>query len=269
VTEGDSILTYGELNARASRLCGYFQGVGVKVESPVVLFVSRSLDMIVALIAALKSGGTYVPLDPATPASRARTIISELHPAIVLTDSSLAATIADCGAPTLLIDGDWLTLTDESAGRSVSVDGEALCYIIYTSGSSGAPKGVAVRHASLARYVQAVRCCYETDRDDRVLQFASLSFDASAEEIYVPLVSGACLIIYREQATTSSTALIRECGERMITHLSLPTAYWHAIASDLSSADWDAASSLRLAVIGGENARTDKMYEWTARAGNK
>src|SRR5262249_42942458 len=67
VTEGDSILTYGELKARASRLCGHLQGVGVKVESPVVLLVSRSLDMVVALIAVLKSGGTYVPLDPATP----------------------------------------------------------------------------------------------------------------------------------------------------------------------------------------------------------
>jgi amino acid adenylation domain-containing protein/non-ribosomal peptide synthase protein (TIGR01720 family) len=269
VVEGDSILTYGELNARANKLCGYLRTAGVESESAVVLLVSRSLDMVVALMAVLKSGGAYVPLDPEAPASRIGAIIKDVQPVVVLADSGLAAKVADCGAATFLIDGDWRTLTDDSAGGSAPVEGDELCYIIYTSGSSGVPKGVAVRHSSLARFVQATRTCYGTTRHDRVLQFASLSFDASAEEIFVPLVSGASIVIHTDQATTSSTALIRECRERIITHLSLPTAYWHAIASDLTSAEWDSAPAVRLAVIGGENALTDRMDDWCAGAAHR
>jgi amino acid adenylation domain-containing protein/non-ribosomal peptide synthase protein (TIGR01720 family) len=269
VIEGDSILTYGKLNARANKLCGYLRTAGVESESPVLLLVGRSLDMVVALMAVLKSGGAYVPLDPDTPAGRISAIIKDVQPVVVLADSGLAAKVADCRVATFLIDRDWRTLKEDSAGGSAPIDGDELCYIISTSGSGGVPKGVAVRHSSLARFVQATRACYGTTRHDRVLQFASLSFDASAEEIFVPLVSGASTVIHTDQATTSPSALIQECRERMVTHLSLPTAYWHAIASDITAAEWDSAPAVRLAVIGGENALKDRMDDWTARTSNR
>ncbi|HKV39263.1 MAG TPA: amino acid adenylation domain-containing protein, partial [Blastocatellia bacterium] len=276
---GDGFLTYGELGSRSGKLRTCLRSAGVGLETPVALLLHRSVDMVVALMAVLKSGGAYVPMDPQTPVSRVKTILRDVGPAVVLTHSSLANLLGSQQIKTLYLDRDWEALennTSTTASRDAGRDGgadlaeavhgqiaaDSVCYIIYTSGSTGTPKGVAVRHFSLAQYIDAASSHYGLVRDDRLLQFASLSFDASADEIFSTLTSGATLVVPADPAAMSTIGLVDFCRERMITVLSLPTAYWHAAVSSLSPKDWSRANSVRLAVIGGEAALPEKLDQW-------
>ncbi|HSK75928.1 MAG TPA: amino acid adenylation domain-containing protein, partial [Thermoanaerobaculia bacterium] len=195
-------LTYGELDGRANRLARHLQALGVGPERVVGLCVERSPEMIVALLAVLKAGGAYVPLDPAYPVERLAYVVEDAGAAVLITTEKLLAARPALGARaarTVLLDAD----SEAIAGRSgeppaVPVDPDRLAYLIYTSGSTGKPKGVMVRHGSLASYVAAFRDEHALTPRDRVLQFASIGFDTSAEEIYPCLASGAALALRTE-----------------------------------------------------------------------
>jgi amino acid adenylation domain-containing protein/non-ribosomal peptide synthase protein (TIGR01720 family) len=265
VVEGDFVLTYGELVQRAARLCGYLRLAGVRRERSAVLLVERSPEMAIAMLAVLKAGGAYVPIDPSTPESRLNSIIEDVQPAAVLAHSNLADKVAGQGFRTIQIDRDLPGMAGrQDPGPEPDTHEDDVCYIIYTSGSTGVPKGVAVRHVSLAQYIRSAAGHYGMGNADRVLQFAALSFDASADEIWCALVSGACLVIHRDAGALPAVDLARFCNERMITLLSLPTSYWHAMVSTLSREEWESAGSVRLTVIGGEGALSEKMERWSS-----
>ncbi|HYL99887.1 MAG TPA: amino acid adenylation domain-containing protein, partial [Blastocatellia bacterium] len=266
----DSILTYGVLNARANALCARLKRFGTRPEVATVLLMNRSLEMPLALLAVMKSGGSYVPLDAATPASRLKSIINDIRPGAILVSSELTAQVEGLGVPTLAADFGWEEEETQAVlPFAVEVDPDTTCYIIYTSGSTGVPKGVAISHRSLACYLSQARDYYQTNRQDRVLQFASLSFDASADEIFIPLVCGATMVIHSDSATTSPADLIEDCRDQMITQLSLPTAYWHLMVTSLSFDQWASASSIRLAIVGGEGAIAERLNDWNRTAGDR
>ena len=270
VIDEDSVISYGVLNSRASRLSEHLRAIGVAQESSVVLLLRRSVDMIVAAMAVLKSGGAYVPLDPSTNESRVDAILRDLKPSAALSDAECANKLNGQSAPLFYIDSNWADLEPRpvvKAGASVAED--AICYIIYTSGSTGIPKGVAVRHGSLASYVAAANSHYQLGHDDRVLHLASISFDASVDEIFVPLISGSAVIINRDPAATSPAELIELCREKMVTVLSLTTAYWHVLVSSLLAQEWESGHSVRLAVVGGEGALPERLENWFDRIGNR
>ncbi len=244
------ILTYAELNRRGDRLAAHLHSLGVAPETLVGLRVERSPEMIVALLAVLKAGGAYLPLDPAYPEAR------------------LAWMIEDSGAVVVLRSKDFKDFKDAKDGkdkRTPALSANA-AYVIYTSGSTGRPKGVVVEHRSIAAYIAGAAEDFGLRPGDRVLQFASMSFDTSAEEIYPALASGATLVLRPDDMASSIAHFLREAERLSLTVLDLPTAFWHELAEGLGR-EGTLPACVRLVIVGGEKALPDRLALWREKVG--
>jgi amino acid adenylation domain-containing protein len=267
VFEGEE-LTYRELNARANQVAHYLQTLGVRTEVLVGICVERSLDMIVGILGVLKAGGAYVPIDPTYPTERIAYMLSDSQLPVLLTHKKLVASLPEYQARVIYLDTDWEEISAESKLAPISdVKPENLAYVIYTSGSTGFPKGVLIQHGSLVNYTTAAIALYDTSECDRVLQFSSISFDVSAEEIYTSLISGATLVLRTDSMLDSVSIFLQKCCEWKLTVLALPTAYWHELTARLSQENFVLPPSLRLIIIGGEKALTERWKIWLEYVG--
>ncbi|MBG1264987.1 non-ribosomal peptide synthetase [Nostoc sp. WHI] len=256
-------LTYRELSDRANQIAHYLQSLGVKPETLVGICVDRSLEMIVGLLGILKAGGAYIPLDPAYPKERLADILADTQLSILLTQERFQSKLPDYAGKTICLDRDWLQIAQHSrANPTTEVQPYNLAYIIYTSGSTGKPKGVMIEHQSLTNFVMSATHEYGISASDRILQFASICFDASIEEILPCLSVGATLVLRTEQMLHSSNEFWRYCREWQLTVLDLPTAYWHQLVAELTSEDTRIPESLRIVIIGGEEAQLSKVKHW-------
>ncbi|HEY0553813.1 MAG TPA: amino acid adenylation domain-containing protein, partial [Thermoanaerobaculia bacterium] len=269
VIAGDHRLTYAGLNRDSNRLAHHLRDLGVGPETVVGIAVERSPEMVVALLAVLKAGGAYVPLDPAYPVDRLAFILRDAAAVVLITTERAAGAmpgVAPVGLPVVLLDSDAERIAERSgANPETAVDCESLAYLIYTSGSTGKPKGVMVRHASLANYVEAFRDEHRLGAADRVLQFASVSFDTSAEEIYPALASGATLVLRNDAMLGSTSEFLRSCADWGISVLDLPTAFWHELVARLEAEGGSLPATLRLIIIGGERALPERLAAWHAQ----
>jgi non-ribosomal peptide synthetase component F len=252
--------TYAQLNAAAERLASRLAREGVGADDRVALILNRSPEAIVAMIAVLKSGACYVPIDPADAPARLAGILREASPRLVLAHSTAAP---NASFPTIRLGIEEARgEIDFGAPISSSVCLQDLAYVIYTSGSSGLPKGVMVEHHSLANYARAAARHFEITPEDRVLQFASLSFDACGEEIYPCLTTGATLVLRTNEMIGSAAQFLQQCAELAITVLDLPTAYWHHLVESMDSENLRLPARVRLLIIGGEAASVDAWDRW-------
>jgi amino acid adenylation domain-containing protein len=265
----DKQLTYRELNARANQLAQYLQKLGVGPEVLVGIFVERSLEMMVGLLGILKAGGAYVPLDPAYPFERLGFILEDSSVPLLLSQSKLVEKLPPHSARLVNLDKDWEEIVQQSKDNPSSVTPDNLAYVIYTSGSTGKPKGVLIQHGSLVNYTTAASAEYEIDQCDRILQFSSISFDVSAEEIYTSLTSGATLVLRTESMLDSVEGFLQKCKNWEITVMALPTAYWHELTAFLSQETLALPPSLRLIIIGGEKALPERLKTWLECVGER
>ncbi|MGJ5630491.1 amino acid adenylation domain-containing protein [Nostoc sp. CALU 1950] len=257
-------LTYRELSDRANQLAHYLQSLGVKPETLVGICIERSLEMIIGLLGILKAGGAYIPLDPSYPQKRLADILEDTQLSILLTQERFQAKLPDyAGKTTICLDTDWQIITQHSTTNPISeVQPHNLAYIIYTSGSTGKPKGVMIEQRSLMNFVISAMHEYGINATDNILQFASLCFDTSIEEILPCLLVGATLVLRTEEMLHSSDEFWRCCREWQLTVLDLPTAYWHQLVAELTSEDSRIPESLRMVIIGGEEAQLEKVKRW-------
>lgn len=263
-------LTYGELNRRANQLAHYLKGLGLQLEDLVGVSMTRSTEMMVAILGVLKAGGVYVPLDPAYPRERLAAMLEDARPAVLLTQQAVLENLPPSTARLICIDSDWPQIAAESTENpQTATTPQSLAYIIYTSGSTGKPKGVMIEHRSLVNFTESARRQYAIQESDRVLQFASLSFDASAEEIYPCLASGATLVLRNEQMLTSISSFLETCEQWRITLLDLPTAYWHELTEQLAATQLTLAPSIRLVIIGGERVLPQRLAMWRKNVGQQ
>jgi amino acid adenylation domain-containing protein/non-ribosomal peptide synthase protein (TIGR01720 family) len=256
-------LTYRELSDRANQLAHYLQSLGVKPETLVGICVDRSLEMIVGLLGILKAGGAYVPLDPAYPQERLAEILEDTQLSILLTQARFQTSLPDYGGKTICLDTDWPIIAQHTTADPISdVQLHNLAYIIYTSGSTGKPKGVMIEHRSLMNFVMTAIHEYGIDAGERILQFASICFDTSIEEIFPCLLVGATLVLRTEQILHSSNEFWQCCQEWQLTVLDLPTAYWHQLVAELHPRDGCIPANLKKVIIGGEQAQLEKVQHW-------
>ncbi|KQU66157.1 non-ribosomal peptide synthetase [Rhizobacter sp. Root29] len=213
---GDVELSRRELNAQANRLAHQLIAQGVQPQSCVGIALERSVEMIVAVLAVLKAGAAWVPLDPAYPAERRRAMVE---------DSGIALVLAQ-------LDAD--ALKDRPASDpQLPLHPDQLAYVIHTSGSTGRPKGVGVSHRALARHAQVAAGFFSLVPEDRVLQFATLNFDAFVEQLFAPLATGAAVVL-RGPQVWDSAQFRREVIARRISIAPLTTAYWQLLAQDFA-----------------------------------
>ncbi|HYG62933.1 MAG TPA: amino acid adenylation domain-containing protein, partial [Thermoanaerobaculia bacterium] len=261
-------LSYGELEGRANQLARHLRRLGVGPGVPVGVCLERSLEMGEAILGVLKAGGCYVPLDPAYPRERLAFMIEDAGLDVLLTQDALAGLLP--GARRLLrVDADAHSWAGESdADPGVEVHPESLAYVIYTSGSAGRPKGVQVPHRALANHATAVAERYGLTPADRVLQFASLSFDVAAEELFPAWISGAALVPRPAGLFPSFQELEHLLSHQRITVANLPTPYWHEWVDDLARTGTAPPASLRLLVVGTEQAAPERLTAWRRLAGD-
>jgi amino acid adenylation domain-containing protein len=263
-------LTYRHLNEQATRLANYLRRHGVRPELPVAICLESSLEAVVAILAILKAGGVYVPIDPAYPTERMDFILADVGAAVVVTRKSLLNILPNLNVPIVCVDVEWSTITAESAELTFAgATARNLCYVIYTSGSTGKPKGVMVEHRSLDNYIHAAISDYRLGPGDCILQFASLSFDTSIEEIFPCLSCGATLVVRDTGFVAVPSEFWSNCRDRNLTVLNLPTAYWHLLVTDVKFGASVLRSSLRLVIIGGERALAPQVACWQREVGNR
>jgi amino acid adenylation domain-containing protein len=256
-------LTYGELNRRANQLAHHLRALGVGPEVLVALRVERSLEMIIGLLGILKAGGAYVPLDPAYPKNRLTFMLKDAQVPVLLTQARLVAGLPQLDAKVICLDSAWETLSHESGENpSTSTLLENLAYVIYTSGSTGQPKGVLVSHGAIADHCRNAQEYFELDSRDVVLQFASLSFDVSLEEILPTLIVGARLVIMGTNIW-HPPEFHRKISEFGLTVLNLPTAYWQELAKEWADVP-ELLSNIqpRLFIVGGDTMLPDVLKLW-------
>ncbi len=191
---GNSGLTYRELNRRANQLAWYLQKRGVRPDVPVGLCIDRGPEMVIALLGILKAGGAYVPLDRRLPDERLRFMVEDVRPRFVLTKQNLWR--EPFGKDAIILDGSWAAIAEENTANIENVSSPRnLAYVMYTSGSTGKPKGVPVEHRGVVNLLASMQRTVKVTSDDVLLAVTTLSFDIAGLEIYLPLISGARLVI--------------------------------------------------------------------------
>ncbi|MGA9995150.1 MAG: amino acid adenylation domain-containing protein, partial [Pyrinomonadaceae bacterium] len=246
--EGQSI-SYRELDERANQLARYLRSCGVGAEEKVALLIERSMEQVIALLGVLKAGGTYVPLDPASPRERVGFMMADAGARMLLTKGVLSEGLVADGIKIVRLDSDWSEIALESAERVESgVDEENAAYIIYTSGSTGRPKGVMVSHRSLVNSI-VMQAAYGREPLRNTLLLMSYVFDGSLLSIFTSLSQGGTLTIPPEGEQADPLQVARLIEEKRTTHLwSIPSFYSLLI----EQAQPEQLESLRAAYIGGE-----------------
>ena len=256
-------LTYQELNQQANQLARHLQTLGVGVEALVGVCVDRSLEMIVGILGILKAGGAYVPLDPKYPPERLAYMVEDAQINVLLTQSQWQTRLPDIQAQTVLLDGDWSLFSGYNTENiAIATTPDNLAYVIYTSGSTGKPKGVMITQRGLSSFIQSAVQVYNIENSDRILQFASINFDAAVEEIFPCLIQGATLILRTQEMLADCSTFFQACQQLQLTVLGLPTAYWHQLAGELKDSQINLPPSLRLVMIGGEAVMSEPVKHW-------
>ncbi|NLR67705.1 non-ribosomal peptide synthase/polyketide synthase [Chitinophaga varians] len=250
---GNTALTYQELDERAGQLAAQLARHGVGAGALVPLCIDRSLNMMVAILGILKAGGAYVPLDPQQPEERIGRILEDMggDPLIVTTP---ALTHLFPPKAKLLLPDDW----NNPAGEDYEIKAAApedTAYVIYTSGSTGVPKGVVIPHAAIVNFIVHRSRDFSIDVTDRVLQFSNYCFDASVEQMFLPLVNGAVLVLIPEALRLDRQEFELLLEQEKITHLDTTPGF-------LASITPGNYGSLRRVVSGGEACSLQLAAAW-------
>jgi surfactin family lipopeptide synthetase A len=260
LTFDDQAVTYGELQRRAEQLAQSLQGLGVGPEDVIGLCMERSPAMIIGLLAIHTAGAAYVPLDPALPAARLTFTLEETQAKLVLTQVSLKSMFVHeaHAIPAMCIDEPWPvnTLQRETPQRQACA--QNLAYIIFTSGSTGNPKGVLVSHQGLNNFASEQARIVGVDATSRVLQFSSMSFDASVSDIVMALAAGATLCLGTREALLPGPSLARLLREQAITIMTLTPSALAALPAEEYPA-------LRSISVAGEACPAELITRWASR----
>jgi amino acid adenylation domain-containing protein len=249
VVEGRHRRSYQQLDEAANQLAHQLQALGVRLEKPVGVFLPRGERLLTALLAVLKAGGVYLPLDPALPDERINHMVTDATAEVIITTSTFAPRVARAHAETLCLDSTESSLRRyPTTAPPSSTHPENLAYIIYTSGSSGRPKGTAVPHRAILNTLEWSLSRHRIRRDDRIVSHSPISFDASIWELFAPLYGGATLLIAPD-GPSSREQLTDYCAANGATVLQVVPSLLTLMLSQPVPAQ---PHSLRLILSGGE-----------------
>jgi amino acid adenylation domain-containing protein len=265
---GDLSLSYAELNSRANRLAHHLMHIGVQLDDKVAVCTERSFDLIVAILAVLKAGCAYVPLDPAYPQDRLQFMLTDSRPIAVLTQRNLGTTFGTTSSSIPIVEldrdeADWQSQPDTNLYISVgSPTSENLAYVIYTSGSTGAPKGVMITHGNLSNYLLWARSSYYQESGDGSPIVHSIGFDGIVTTLFGPLISGQPIELLPRGAEIESIVARGASGEEPYRLLKLTPSHLKILNQSIASADQAPTHAL---MVGGEALVPTDMLFWQRR----
>ena len=254
-------LSYAELNARSNQLAHYLRSLGVGADTLVGICVERSLEMVVGLLGIMKSGAAYVPLDPAYPRQRVALVMADSGIAVLLTQRHLVSQLPVAGVNVVCLDSDWETISQQSEQTPARISTPAnLAYTIYTSGSTGRPKGVQISHRALTNFLCSVQREPGLTADDVLISVTTLSFDIAGLELYLPLMSGARLVIASRETAADGRELGQAIADSGATIMQATPATWRM----LLEAEWTGNRKLKM-LCGGEGLSGELAQKLLAR----
>jgi amino acid adenylation domain-containing protein len=244
----DQTLTYRHLDERSNQLARHLESLGIGNDALVGVLLERSIELVVALLAVLKAGGAYIPLDPSFPKDRLSFMLEDSRAAVLITQESLLATAPVSNAITVCLDRLSHVKNREMIGTPRNaVHSQSRAYVIYTSGSTGTPKGVEVLHRSLTNFLASMQREPGLNASDRLLAVTTPSFDIAGLELYLPLISGARLVVAPKFAVTDGAILARMLEDERITVMQATPVTWRL----LLESGWQGAPGLKI-LCGGE-----------------
>ena len=241
-------LAYAELNRRANRLARHLRAAGAGADVVVAVHLERGIDMVVAVLAVLKAGAAYVPMDPGYPAARLAAMLDDSGAALRLTQASLRDALPVDSARPVLVDAEAADIAARAGEDLPETPGmHDLAYVIYTSGSTGRPKGVMIEHLALANFIAGMARQPGCAEGDVVVALTTLSFDIAGLELYLPLATGACIALASAATAVDGAALARLIDDTQATMVQATPASWRL----LLAAGWTGHPRLKL-LCGGE-----------------
>ncbi|HET8846143.1 MAG TPA: amino acid adenylation domain-containing protein, partial [Ktedonobacteraceae bacterium] len=254
---GGAYLSYQHLNARANQLAHWLRRCGVGADVLVALYMERGMEMLVGLLGVLKAGGAYVPLDPSWPPQRLQVVLGELAPSVVLTQRNVSKQVPEGSWQTGLLD-EWSWLEGEDQSNLAEIAGEqSLAYVLYTSGSTGTPRGVEVRRESLQHYVAAMREALRTRPGWQYALVSTLAADLGNTVIYSALTGGGCLHIVPYETATQAEVLAEYMQRSRIDVLKIVPSHLRAVL--LQGPQQEDTFPRRHLILGGEALNWDLL----------
>lgn len=266
VTCGTETCSYQSLQDRATRLAWHLADRGVERGSLVALYLPRTLDMIVAILGTLKAGAAYVPLDRAYPRQRLSFILSDAEPGVLVTTEGLRHEVPPFDGEVVDLRADQPAIDAKpTGGQPLSVNPEDLAYVLYTSGSTGQPKGALISHRNVVRLFDQTQGWFEFDEDDVWTLFHSYAFDFSVWELWGGLLYGGRVVIVSDEVSRAPDRF-RELlsGERVTVLNQTPSAFRQLMAADARSSS---PLCLRYVIFGGEELQPSTLRPWAERHG--
>jgi amino acid adenylation domain-containing protein/non-ribosomal peptide synthase protein (TIGR01720 family) len=252
----DESISFEQLNKRANQIANYLISEGAGVGTIVGLCLERSPDLIASLLAVFKSGAAYVPLDPKYPSDRLEWMLTDSQASLLITHSQLQDALPPSNAKLVRIDTDWTEIGNQPDTNPVcTTKAEDIAWVIYTSGSTGKPKGVMIKHQGACNLADAQARTFELGPDDRMLQFASISFDASIFEIIMGLQAGAAMVLAPQDDLMPGEPLLEVLKRHAVTAVTLPpTALMQLPAAQLPA--------LKTITVAGEACPPELVANW-------
>ena len=248
VVAGEDRLSYCALETQANQLAQYLRRHGVQPGARVGVCLDRSASLVVALLGILKAGAAYLPLDPIYPADRIAYVLADAEASLLLTQQSLLPVLGTVPSPVICLDRDREQIAREATTPPAhSVGPEELAYVIYTSGSTGKPKGVQIEHRALTNFLLSMQQEPGMRAHDRLMAVTTLAFDIAALELFLPLISGACVILVPGSTAADGHALLQLLEQQAVTMMQATPATWRL----LLEAGWAGRPTLTI-LCGGE-----------------
>ncbi len=264
--DGERSCTYAELDQAARSVAARVTALGLGQDDLVGICASRGITWFAAMLGTLGSGAAFVPVDVEYPTERIRRILDLGGPRIVLTDTVAAAVAAESGVSCLDVESTGFGWTGTPLPPLRVPHPRSLAYVVFTSGSSGVPKGVMIEHQSLGNTTREAVRAYGFTAADRVLQFNSLSFDTAYEEIFPSFAVGAALVLRGPETAASAEHFWQHCAATGITVVDLTPAFWQELV-DTAVRDPAKIGDVRLVILGGDRLPPDTVAAWQATAG--
>src|SRR5215813_12705730 len=261
VTCGELSWTYDELNRKANRIACYLSGRLVGPDRLVAVFLDRSANMIAALLGIMKAGCAYVPLDPLYPSERLAYILNDANIDLLLTEHALLTAVPQTDVETVLIDDEILLNKQSDANPALAVKMNQLAYLIYTSGSTGKPKGTEIPHSALVNLLRSMQKRPGLIAADTLLSVTTLSFDIAALELFLPLVTGARLLLASREAALDPSELASLIERYQVTVMQATPSTWRMLVES----PWQGRPGLKI-LCGGEALPRDLANELCQRA---
>jgi amino acid adenylation domain-containing protein len=254
---GEQQISYHELDIKANKLANILRKRGIAKDDIVAISSERSIEMIIGILAILKAGAAYLPLDPTYPHDRLAYMLNDSNAPLLITQKKLEAQLPENNFPRLYLDDIESEISDASdKSPAVDIQPSNLAYVIYTSGSTGKPKGVMLSHFGLHNLVHAQIKEFMIKPETRLLQFASFSFDAAASEIFTTLVAGGTLMLVDQQTLVSGPDLIQFINSHNITTATLPPSVLRVLPAEQ-------LTSLETVISAGESCTPDIAERWS------